>query len=49
MMSFGWRPQSSCYKGVSQTGTCPDANWFYLLLAAAIAGGLMSRKRGGGA
>ena len=47
MMSFGWRPQASCYKGSALAGTCPNASWFYMLLALAALGGIANRKRGG--
>lgn len=35
MMSFGWRPQQSCYQAYDQP-TCPTVTWFYVALAAAL-------------
>jgi MYXO-CTERM domain-containing protein len=45
MMSFGWRPQSSCYKGIDTVGTCPSVGWFWGLVALAGLAGLATRKR----
>ena len=49
MMSFGWRPNQSCYeKAAKQTakaaGQCPSATWFYLLLGVAIIAGTSGKK-----
>jgi hypothetical protein len=45
MMSFGWRPQMSCYASQNQVNqgltttqqqaSCPTPTWFYLGLALA--------------
>lgn len=44
MMSFGWRPNQSCYVNAQKetaksAAQCPSATWFYLLLAGAIIAG----------
>ncbi len=51
-MFFGWRPQASCYGQSSQltlTDTpmtnCQGPTWWYLLMAGALVGGLMARKK----
>lgn len=49
MMSFGWRPNQSCYSNVakvkaSEAVKCPSAMWFYLLLGVAVIAGTSGRK-----
>jgi hypothetical protein len=53
MMSFGWRPNQSCYAPSGkiaatdeQVGACATSpTWFYLLLAAAVVGGLAHKGK----
>jgi hypothetical protein len=53
MMSFGWRPNQSCYVPSGkqaatdqQVGACqPAPTWFYLLLGLAVIGGMSHRGR----
>jgi hypothetical protein len=49
MMSFGWRPNQSCYVNAQKetaksAGKCPSATWFYLLLGMAIVAGTAGKK-----
>jgi hypothetical protein len=45
MMSFGWRPPTSCYKTAAQdqaqqtAAACPSVTWFYVALALAVIAG----------
>jgi hypothetical protein len=36
MMTFGWRPDQSCYKSAGSAGSCSTPFWFYALAAAAL-------------
>lgn len=57
MMYFGWRPIESCYGNTSTQASvnaamsqrfgvgCPQPVWFYLLLGAAVIGGLSHKKK----
>ena len=55
-LMFGWRPRASCYLNQTPSGDvapgggsvqqgCPSINWWYLLMGAAIVGGVMGGKR----
>jgi hypothetical protein len=47
MMSFGWRPNQSCYQAVGKQtakAACPSACWWYALLALAVVGGVAVKK-----
>lgn len=47
MMSFGWRPNQSCYEKAGQQQTqvaCPSVTWWYLLLGLAVVGGMAAKK-----
>jgi hypothetical protein len=55
MMSFGWRPQNSCYvsatKAPASDSQVPAApmcaatpTWFYVLLGLAVVGGMSGGK-----
>ncbi len=48
MMSFGWRPNQSCYENaaqVQQKASCPSAAWWYVLMGLAVVGGIAGRKK----
>ena len=50
-IGFGWRPQSSCYSRKDQdipqpqTANCQSPTWWYLLMGAALFGGLLVGKK----
>jgi hypothetical protein len=49
MMSFGWRPNQSCYQGAQQlqaaaAPSCAVPMWFWLALGVAAVAGLSSGK-----
>ena len=44
MMTFGWRPDLSCYRKAAPSG-CPSPTWFYVLLALAGVAGIAGRKK----
>jgi hypothetical protein len=49
MMSFGWRPNQSCYvnaqkETAKQIVSCPSPTWFYVLVGVAIIAGTAGKK-----
>lgn len=47
MMSFGWRPNQSCYSNQAQVQdkqACPSAGWWYVLLGIAVVAGASGKK-----
>lgn len=47
MMSFGWRPNQSCYENQAQVNktACPSAAWWYVLLGLAVVAGASGGKK----
>lgn len=45
MMSFGWRPDASCYGKVVRPTGCPSPTWWYVLLGLAAVAGLAGRRK----
>jgi hypothetical protein len=52
MMTFGWRPPTSCYKQAAnelrqaqqaQQPPCPSAMWWYVLMGLAVVAGSMKK------
>jgi hypothetical protein len=51
MMSFGWRPNQTCYRVAQQqqpatTASCSVPTWFWLALGVAAIAGLSGKGRG---
>lgn len=51
MMSFGWRPNQSCYQSADQVqatatpaSSCAVPGWFWLCLGVAAVAGLSKKK-----
>jgi hypothetical protein len=51
MMSFGWRPNQSCYEGAAQgqaaiapPSPCAVPGWFWLCLGVAALAGISKQK-----
>jgi len=48
MMSFGWRPNQSCYQPVAQVSApapCTTPVWFWVALGVAVVAGVSNRKK----